>query len=251
MADFPSSTPSSEEESKKKMKLDHEEQGLHHAAAAASLGAISSSASNHGAESAAGDAVLGPEFDDDDPYAGSEIIARDDSSGDEEVDEGGHVRDRPAKDIRDTLDDRRKKMYDDFKEHVAQSGGFDVEVKGIPLWLQNQVMRPINLEDKFFGSRLKEMCERACESANSIQTEQRLEFKKVLKANLQNVMWFRYYITFAAIDKLDKSDGPNGKEKVYQAIVYAVDFIDEYQLMVEMVRPKPPIDYGAAAAPDV
>ncbi|KAJ4844802.1 hypothetical protein Tsubulata_038682 [Turnera subulata] len=289
MADSRSFSSSPE---KKKAKLDHEPGLLHHAAAGANLGAISSSAPNQVAESVAGDAVSGPEVDydpmmtqeeeEEDDYGGgseekahhddstladdnieSDSQADDESDADGEEDARSSTPEHGEISVRRQIEnDQHRQIYDECQSQSEKSGGFDIDVDpniidNMPKWIRHHMVHPLRVDHESFAPKLEEMGKLACEYANSNQNSnqselQRLEFLKVVKANYNPIM-FRYYITFAAVDKLDQSDGPNGKAKLYQAVIFFVDCRYKMRMRVEMVSRKPPVadDDGTAAAQDV
>ncbi|KAJ4839595.1 hypothetical protein Tsubulata_020241 [Turnera subulata] len=270
---------------KKKTKLDHEP-GFHHAAAHS--GAISSSASKQEAESVAGDAVSGPEADDDpmmtqeeeeygdgpeekahhdeSTLADDDDIESDSQAGDNEsdADEKAHhdesttLCEHREVGVRCSIkNDEHMAIYDECVRQSEKSGGFDIDVDlnltdKLPKWLHGNMCRPIRVDDESLAPILKEMGILACEFANSNQSEpQKLEFLRVVKANYNGIL-ISFYITFAAVDKLDQSDGPDGKEKLYQAVVFFVNLKQNknYKSVV-MVRRKPTVaaDDGLLAKP--
>ncbi|KAJ4839597.1 hypothetical protein Tsubulata_020244, partial [Turnera subulata] len=214
---------------KKEPKLDHEPGLLHHAAA--HLGAISSSASKQEADSVPGDAVSGPEVEDD-PMMNQEeeeygdgpeekahhddsTLADDDnkesdSQADDEsdADKGGDARSSiPDVGVRRSIkNDEHMAIYDECERQREKSEGFDIDVDPnltdkLPKWLHNNMCRPIRVDDESLAPILEEMGHLACEFANSNQSEpHQLEFFKVVKANY-NGMGLSFYITFAAVDK--------------------------------------------------
>ncbi|KAJ4835235.1 hypothetical protein Tsubulata_049558 [Turnera subulata] len=232
--DFPSLPPSAGEETKKKMKHDHDEPDLHHAAS--NFGAISSSAaSNQEAESVA------EKVDDDDE--------EEDDESDESDDE---IRDCPAVSLRDTLNEDERDEYDRCVKQLEENRGFYVDVSRLPEWLRRHF--PVDVNKPALQSLLVPLCERACQVANKKATvssllilDRHLEYVKILKATSKSGLWTVFYLTFEVIDTLDKSGGPDGTIKTYQAVVCVMDCSDRHIEQVQMVRPEP-TDDGTAAA---
>ncbi|KAJ4838023.1 hypothetical protein Tsubulata_040420 [Turnera subulata] len=233
-------------------------------------GAISSSASKQEAESVAGDAVSGPEADDDPMktqeeeeeygdgpeekahHAESTTLADDNIESDSQADDksdadagGDAISSVPDVGVRRSIkNDEHMAIYDECERQREKSEGFDIDVDPnltdkLPKWLHNNMFRPIRVDDESLAPILEEMGHLACEFANSNQSEpHQLEFFKVVKANY-NGMGLSFYITFAAVDKLDQSDGPNGKEKLYQAVIFFVNLKQNKhykRVMMELLR---------------
>ncbi|KAJ4844803.1 hypothetical protein Tsubulata_038684 [Turnera subulata] len=211
------------------------------------------------------DSTLADDSIESDSQAADESHADDESVADEEEDarsstpERGGRRDIRTVELRDTIkDDGHRDIYDRCVRQAEESGGFDIDIpvdiiEQLPELLQLQLLRPVRVDDKFLAPKLKAMGELACNYACSNQAEQ-LDFVRVVKANFRD-HWCRYYITFAAVDKLDQSDGPNGKEKLYQAIILFAERKHKPTpfMGVVKVRCKPPVvdDDGTAAAQHV
>ncbi|KAJ4848581.1 hypothetical protein Tsubulata_020246, partial [Turnera subulata] len=239
MADSPSWSPSSsEEETKKKMKHGHDEPGFHRAAS--NFGAISSSAaSNQEAESVAGDGVSGPEVDDPMTEDGSEEKAHHESTLREEEEQDAEydssddeIRDSPALTVRETLGEDERKMYDKCVEQLQKTRGFHVDVSHLPEYLQGYF--PIDVNKPHFQPQLLPLCERACLVVNKQATDRHLKFVKILKATCRSYMWPVFYLTFEVMDTLDKSGGPDGTVKNYQAVVVVMDTPEEHIVRVQL-----------------
>ncbi|KAJ4849019.1 hypothetical protein Tsubulata_038837 [Turnera subulata] len=100
-------------------------------------------------------------------------------------------------------------------EQLSLHHGFEVNLKGIPIWLQQKLVHPINVNDRIHKPIVDGVCLGVCVFANKKQ-KQKLEFVRVLHANREGELEFRYYIIFEARDRLDTSDGENGTIKTYQ-----------------------------------
>ncbi|KAJ4835824.1 hypothetical protein Tsubulata_049453 [Turnera subulata] len=180
-------------------------------------------ASNQEAESVAGDAVPGPEVDDDDEES--------DDESDESDDE---IRDCPAVSLRDTLNEDERDEYDRCVKQLEENRGFYVDVSRLPEWLRLHF--PVDVNKPALQSLLVPLCERACQ-------DRHLEFVKILKATSKSGLWTVFYLTFEVIDTLDKSGGPDGTVKTYQAVVCVMDCSDRHIEQVQMILPYSKLDY--------
>ncbi|KAJ4849020.1 hypothetical protein Tsubulata_038838 [Turnera subulata] len=131
----------------------------------------------------------------------------------------------PSEEEAEPVEEKRRREYipeeftpllDKYMEQLALHHGFEVNLKGIPDWLQLKLVHPINFNHPFHKPIVDGICRGVCAFANKIQKKE-LEFVGVLRANREGQIEYRYYITFEARDRLDTSDGENGTIKTYQS----------------------------------
>ncbi|KAJ4847517.1 hypothetical protein Tsubulata_003935 [Turnera subulata] len=157
-----------------------------------------------------------PDADEEEEADGEEAGA---DAAEEEADSGEEEEAKPEKEnpLRDILPDGLKPRFDQYVEQFVASDGFVVDVNGMPVWLQHQLVRPIDLgSSKFYKSRAETVCRSVCNAANKKQKKQELKFVRVVRANILTSLVHLYYITFEARDRLDTSEGEDGTIKTYR-----------------------------------